>query len=345
MAIKITPQGGFSFDPLEEIKTKIKGTGKTSYGSERETCSAGYHWDSETNKCVKDVQPIEKAEIPSPSGKHELGGVPISEAEWNVVRNVMGSAKPSARGIITERLKSIPEFQELYASTSGEVAKAGKAKEEEMSVLEEKQALEQQQLREELPSQEQLGIRERDIAAGASTIGAVFAALGIADERAMRVMTAEEMAGLSEKAKNELINVGKIATFGFKGFSLSKLIDTSGNLGNMRGDARAALKLSNAQLAYALTRSANRPRSNTQEALLNCIQQEEAIRMSYNQAITALSTSPEDVRDGLDLTEEMRTALGMAMQNRQMVERFALTNDPTELLGAIGGQVNLADFE
>ena len=63
MAVRITPQGPQSYDPLEEFKSQFKPTSQTK------SCPEGYVWDESQSKCVKIAKPTT---TPAKSTKSEI---------------------------------------------------------------------------------------------------------------------------------------------------------------------------------------------------------------------------------------------------------------------------------
>jgi len=206
--------------------------------------------------------------------------------------------------------------------------------------LVQQQTGELEQFRGETAPQPADTITERNVRAGIAVYDALFSTLGLIDESQAK-SKGVNVSKIDPISKGIFTAVGKAATLGYGRVRISTLIDTSGNIRNLQSDAGEAVRFSNAQLALALTRSETRPKANTDDAIANAQIAEEAIRIAYSQAQSSLKLSPGDIADGLDLTDAMRTDLGIAIQNRQMLERYRITQDPTEIQTALAGQYDI----
>ncbi|MFA5037482.1 MAG: hypothetical protein WC479_09950 [Candidatus Izemoplasmatales bacterium] len=121
---------------------------------------------------------------------------------------------------------------------------------------------------------------------------------------------------------------GVLATTGIAGFSLSTLFNpASGNIKQLQGDISNNVSESKRITSVAISKGAN-----LQQAIDSLNILEQSTRFKYNAAQVSLRESPKDVREGLDLQDEMSRNLRMLVENRQLLERYALTGDPNEVL-------------
>jgi hypothetical protein len=121
---------------------------------------------------------------------------------------------------------------------------------------------------------------------------------------------------------------GVLATTGIAGFSLSTLFNpASGNIKQLQGDISNNVAESKRITSVAISKGAN-----LQQAIDSLNLLEQSTRFKYNAAQVSLRESPKDVREGLDLQDEMSRNLRMLVENRQLLERYALTGDPNEVL-------------
>lgn len=131
--------------------------------------------------------------------------------------------------------------------------------------------------------------------------------------------------------------VGSVASFEIAGFSLSALWSpASRNIKNLQGDVSSLVSESNSILSNALTRSPNRPSSHLGQAIESSKIIEEAIRIRYADATQSLKESPQDIAAGMDLYDAMSRDLRIVTENRQMLERYRITGDPSEIINVLG---------
>lgn len=125
---------------------------------------------------------------------------------------------------------------------------------------------------------------------------------------------------------------GLIATTGIQGISLSTLFSpASGNIKNLQGDVS-----DNVAEAKRIATAATSSGSNVQQAIQSLTLLEESTRFKYQAAEKSLSESPKDVREGLDLADEMSRNLRTIVEYRQALERYTLTGDRDAVLFYIG---------
>ena len=111
------------------------------------------------------------------------------------------------------------------------------------------------------------------------------------------------------------------------GFSLADLFQY--NRDNAKEMASDATNLaSNARLEVTNVKSRG---ADLTQALINLGKIEEAIRVRYNDAALSLKKSPIDVAGGIDYQDEMFTDLNKVVGYRQVLERYQLTGNFTEL--------------
>jgi hypothetical protein len=220
--------------------------------------------------------------------------------------------------------------------------------ERKLSQLEQQQIQEQEEFRRITTGSEVLSAFDRNVAAGLAFFDALAVSLGISKNGGRDILTKEEIDNLSFIQKKLFALTGAVGTAGVNvggaKISVSSLISTSSTVKNLQSDAKSEVRLSSAQLTFALTRSPNRPKSNIDQAINNARQSEENIQYLYDQAKLNLKLSPEDIKAGLDLTNAMRADLGIAQENRRMLERYRVTGDSSEIMNAVNGQINLGGF-
>jgi hypothetical protein len=126
--------------------------------------------------------------------------------------------------------------------------------------------------------------------------------------------------------------IGVVSTTGIAGVSISTLFSpASGNVKNLQGDINE-----NVVESTRITRAALSKGANLQQAISSTKKLEDSIRFKYAAAEQSLKESPKDIREGLDLADDMSRDLRIAVENRQVLERYALTGDPTEALLLLG---------
>lgn len=167
---------------------------------------------------------------------------------------------------------------------------------------------------------------ERLTAAGQATIGSI--ASGIFGATPKNPTGGVDIApGINQASELALKAVGAIAGTRIAGISISSLFDTGGNVKELRGDVVDNVKESRRISIAATTKGAD-----VQTAISENIKLEESIRAKFNAAMFSLRTSPGDIKDGLNLADEMSAALKTVQENRWALERFALTGDPSQML-------------
>ena len=127
--------------------------------------------------------------------------------------------------------------------------------------------------------------------------------------------------------------VGFLTTFGVKGISLSTLFSGySKNIDNLQKDSGALRESSAEILSDVISR-----KGGVDEGIDATARIETAILLRYADAQDSLRKSPQDIRDGLDLTDSIFKDLNRVTRRRQALERYAITNDPTEIISLLGG--------
>jgi len=127
---------------------------------------------------------------------------------------------------------------------------------------------------------------------------------------------------------------GVLATTSIAGVSLSTLFNpASGNIKNLQSDIS-----NNVAEAKRIATAATSKGANIQQAIQSITKLEESTRFKYSAAEKSLSESPKDVREGLDLVDEMSMNLRTIIEYRQALERYSLTGDTNEVLFYLGTQ-------
>jgi hypothetical protein len=231
--------------------------------------------------------------------------------------------------------------------------------EQQLSQLEQQQILENQRLEKLRNTEQQASTIERLQQSGALLFGDILGAFpftptDLGQNFRGGVETVQEnpssgFLGLTEKlalkATEVLGRIGNIQVFDFSLSQLSLGNVASSNIRNLTSDANKIVGESNKVLTMSLTRSDNRPPANLQQGIEMQKKLEAEARARYASAIQSLRESPKDVAEGLDLTDEMVASLNTIMMNRQMMERFQVTRDPTEIINAIGGISGIAAYD
>jgi hypothetical protein len=196
---------------------------------------------------------------------------------------------------------------------------------EEGAPLAEKQAEELAAIDALKVNQTPLTTAERNAAAGQAFKESIAANLGISSELASLVSPLSNVPIVQQA-------IGVIATTSIAGISLSTLFNpASGNIKNLQGDIS-----DNVAEARRITMAATSKGANVQQAIQSLNLLEESTRFKYNAAEKSLSESPKDVREGLDLVDEMSRNLRSIVENRQALERYALTGDANAVLSYLG---------
>ena len=165
---------------------------------------------------------------------------------------------------------------------------------------------------------------ERNAAAGLAFVGSIESNLGIKNPIGADSVNPQAF-GISKQVAGA---IGVLSTTGIAGISLSTLFSPSSeNIKNTQGDIQKNVAESTRILRAATSRGAN-----IQQALKSQQLLEDSIRLKYIGAQQQLRISPKDIRGGLDLLDDMSRDLRIVVENRQALERFSLTGDPTEVL-------------
>jgi hypothetical protein len=233
-------------------------------------------------------------------------------------------------GVSSEVQKEGVQYNRV-ASGSKDIWKEGKPVEfidpatDPTQMLAAKQQQELQQIDLLKGNEKPLTTYERNVEAGIAMARSVQANLGVNNPNYPEYR--EGVGGAINAA------IGVVATTSLFGISLSTLFNpASGNIKQLQGDITNNVAESKRITTAAISKGAN-----LQQALDSLIKLEESTRFKYNAAQVSLRESPKDVREGLDLQDEMSRNLRIMTENRQLLERYALTGDPKEVLLWQGG--------
>jgi len=159
-------------------------------------------------------------------------------------------------------------------------------------------------------------------------------------------LTAEEM---SKTTPGKLaVPLGYATTFKIPllDVSISSLFKpSSSKLKELQKDAAKNVQESQNILRMALTRSPNRPASNIDYAIERARQVEEDLWSNYASAYEYIKNSPDDIANGVTLADAMSADYSIVRENRMMLIRYKMSNDPTEIMNALGGVGSLANLE
>ena len=176
----------------------------------------------------------------------------------------------------------------------------------------------------------QPSVAQRNVQAGMAAVNAISQTFG-GEAKSLEEQQAniEQFGAAAVPAKILLTTLGKATSTKVVGFSISDLFSKSnqGNIKNLQGDASDMLAE-----AKRITTAATSKGSDVQQAInsLNLI--EEGILSRYADAEIALSASPADIAEGLDLTEDLSFSLRAVTEQRQALERYQLTGDVNQVL-------------
>jgi hypothetical protein len=140
-------------------------------------------------------------------------------------------------------------------------------------------------------------------------------------------------AGIPPLGTAALTILGKGFGTRIMGFSAGDLFSKSnqGNIKNIEGDVSDMLKESKRIATAATSKGAD-----LQQAISSLNKIEEGITSRYADANMALQASPADVAEGLDFVDDLSYSLRAVTEQRQALERYALTGDPNEVLLLVG---------
>lgn len=125
--------------------------------------------------------------------------------------------------------------------------------------------------------------------------------------------------------------MGYVQTLDIAGISLSTIFNpASKNVKNLQGDAAELTMASEKVMRNVITRGANIDQSIQTLRIL-----EEGVRIRYADANKSLKESPQDIAEGLDLYDAMSRDLIYIVGARQVLERYKLTGDTSELLNYV----------
>ena len=282
------------------------------------------------NETQIDLPPVEQQQ---PEQKPEGYGKPIQVTQPEAIRDeetgkVTGVRLPNGKtmvGVGTKEAKAQAEnYTEKRTLPTGaiEATAGGQARQQQIQL----RALEQQQAgsnaqfnaQVEAANQPELTSSQRATASGISAAGAIAARLGL--QQPVRANTPEELNAIPFTTKVTLQALGTLTGTSFAGLSLSKLFDTSGTLKNQKEDVSK-----NVAAARFITSQATSKGANIQDALHSLRQLEEGTNAKYNAAIISLRTSPAEIKNGEDLSEDINLNLGKIRAYKQSLERYAIT--------------------
>jgi hypothetical protein len=224
-------------------------------------------------------------------------------------------------GMSPDEVKSYTESVLPAAQTVGEFAQGNV----NAPGLAEKQQKELEAIDALKGNEKPLTTAQRNAAAGKAVQESMAANLGISPELASAVTPLANLP-ITQQA------IGIIATTGIAGVSLSTLFSpASGNIKQLQGDIS-----NNVAESTRIARAATSKGANVKQAIKSLVALEESTRFKYNAAKQSLRESPKDVREGLDLQDEMSRNLRVMVENRQALERYAVTGDPKEVLLDLG---------
>jgi len=164
---------------------------------------------------------------------------------------------------------------------------------------------------------------ERNVAAGKAFVESAAANIG-AEVQPGRLERIENLPG----GKTAMGALGFIATTNIAGISLSSLFNpASANIQNLQSDVSK-----NVAESTRIARAAGSKGADINQAIQSITKLEESTRFKYNAAAISLRESPKDVREGLDLQDDMSRDLRVIIENKQALERFRLTGDINQVL-------------
>jgi len=180
-----------------------------------------------------------------------------------------------------------------------------------------------------------LSVVDRNAAAGIATINSIGANLGLnsnLDPNKINEYLKEDFGSLSFIPKAGLSVLGFASGTSIKGISISSLFSSEqASIDNLQGDINK-----NVQEARRISTAATSKGANVQEAIKSLNKLEESIQFKYDLANQALKNDPRDIKNGLDLMDDMSYSLTTVVEQRQALERYALTGDPNEVLSLVG---------
>lgn len=130
--------------------------------------------------------------------------------------------------------------------------------------------------------------------------------------------------------------LGFIGGTSIKGVSLGGLFTSSesATIDTLNSDISK-----NTAEARRISQAATSKGANVQEAIKSLRILEDSVRDKYNKAQKALMKSPKDIKNGLDLADDISYSLTSLMEQRQALERYKLTGNPSEVLLLVGTQI------
>jgi len=184
-------------------------------------------------------------------------------------------------------------------------------------------------------NQQPLSVVDRNAAAGIATINSLGENLGLKssiDPNNINAELKKDFGALSFIPKAGLSALGFISGTSIKGISISSLFSSEqANIDNLQGDINK-----NVQEARRISTAATSKGADVQEAIKSLKRLEESIEFKYDLANQSLRNDPRDIKNGLDLMDDMSYSLTTVIEQRQALERYALTGDPNEVIGLIG---------
>lgn len=263
---------------------------------------------------IRDEETGRKTGLVLPGGKSFLG---INEKEVNAL----------ATGKQAERGGALAELEK------------GRQEEEALSQLEQEQAKELSKIDALKSLQDQQDTATRLAQAGLLTTAQALNAIsfGIADIQGGTDVRNVEDFGPLKGVFSVIGRASNVEVFGFSIQDLGLGSAASANVKNLQSDSSKIVTESQNILRTALTRSPSRPKSNIYQGIESQRLLEAEVNSRYNNALISLKESPKDISAGLDLYDAMSSDLRVVAENRQMMERFAVTGDPQEIINAMGG--------
>lgn len=269
----------------------------------------------------------QKTSTPSAPPKNEPSGKLLTYTDSGG-KGLSGFETPSGKTYLGASPEQVQSAADAYAQKKVPVQTMNEFQKENVDTgnLADKQLQELQAIDALKNNQQQpLSTYERNVQAGIAFEKSVQANLGIDNPNYPTPTTG--LGGAINAA------VGVVATTNIAGVSLSSLFNpASGNIKQLQGDIS-----DNVAESTRIMRAAGSKGADIQQAINSIRLLEDSTRFKYNAAEASLRESPKDVREGLDLVDEMSRNLRVITENRQALERYALTGNQKEVLADTSG--------